>query len=368
MLPTLYPQRTPFRLPGLILSALCIAAALTGGASALSDPDENATAEKAALSVDDPVFDWGSVYQGEKIDHTFTLSNKSDKAFTIKEVKLNCGCLVAMGEVKEKRLDPGKSMPVAIRVDTTKLKSGPLTKTATIKTDVLPSGYNLVLKGEVKEALRAEPRAISLVLIRDENVPVKPLQIKLHPNLKEGPTRLKKVRLEKGLVAAVLKKTKPGNPFMVEIRPWSISRYKNNVRSDTLLVEVSVEGKDLVQSFPISIILKDRIQVLPSKSFFFSRRVTKKLKMPGAPPPTKILNIKSAGSPAHTFRIKKITTNDKHFRVKVETVKAGKHYRLRVEMLPLPADFKGRTLRGTILIETDDPLVPRLKLPGIAQV
>ena len=128
-------------------------------------------------------------------------------------------------------------------------------------------------------------------------------------------------------------------------------------QGDALRVTVSIDGKkDLELSYPVSILIRERVQVFPSRSFYFARGATKALKTPGSAPPRKVLTVRSMGGPAHAFRITDVKVAEKRFKVNVKTVKAGRQYRLEIDMLPPPEDFKGRVLRDTITIETHELL------------
>ncbi|MBN1443068.1 MAG: hypothetical protein JXA90_10170, partial [Planctomycetes bacterium] len=98
------------------------------------------------------------------------------------------------------------------------------------------------------------------------------------------------------------------------------------------------------------------------------RALTRKLGEEGAHPPVRTLTIRSIGGADHEFRIRKVTAREKRFLPSIETVREGREYRLKLEMLPPPEDFTGRILRDTVTVETDDPLVPEIRLPGMAQI
>jgi len=59
------------------------------------------------LVVEQPVFDFGEVAQGDKVPHTFKFRNDGDKPLYIDRVKSSCGCTAAL--LSAKTLAPGES-------------------------------------------------------------------------------------------------------------------------------------------------------------------------------------------------------------------------------------------------------------------
>jgi len=57
-------------------------------------------------------FDFGDIKQGEKVSHTFVLSNGGGDLLTITDVKASCGCTAATPEDHE--LAPGQSTNLVV--------------------------------------------------------------------------------------------------------------------------------------------------------------------------------------------------------------------------------------------------------------
>ena len=319
------------------------------------------------LEIDDPVYDWGSAYQGEIVEHTFTLSNASRRAVKIEKIKPNCGCTVARGHPEDKVLAPGESIQVTLRVDTAKLERD-VKKQAEIflAGQVAPAG-RLLMQGEVQQVFKLEPRLLQIQVVRDaEGARPEPLTVKLQSMVKT-PVRLRKMEVKGKVVSLAWKEVEAGRLFSLELRSLVSIDAKPNRHSDELEVTVSLKGKELKLSFPVRVLLKNRIQVRPSRSFWFARKATAELKKPGASPPIRKLTIQSYGGPAHRFRITRVEVEKKLFKARIETVKPGRHYRLLIKLLPPPEDG-GKVLRDKIIVHTDDPRVPEITIPGSAQI
>jgi hypothetical protein len=109
----------------------------------------------------------------------------------------------------------------------------------------------------------------------------------------------------------------------------------------------------------VSITVKDRIDVQPRTSIYFSRTETKTL------PASKTLDIKSLGGPDHSFQITAVETQTQAFETKLETVEPGKQYRLIVTLSKV-ADATARTLREKIVLRTDDPTIKEIPITAMA--
>jgi hypothetical protein len=113
-------------------------------------PDELAKAP--VLSVDNPEFKFGSIKQGEKVEHVYVLTNSGQSDLYIRKVKASCGCTAVQPE--KKVIAPGESVNIKTEFNSAG-KVGSQNKTITIITnDPRPQGSKLILwvKGEVTKS------------------------------------------------------------------------------------------------------------------------------------------------------------------------------------------------------------------------
>src|SRR5689334_17458075 len=116
------------------------------------------------VAVDQPVFDFGTVERGARVDHTFRLPNRGDAELRIEHVKSSCGCTVAV--LSDKVVAPGSEARVAVTLDTSRL-AGPTTKTITVYTnDPAAAVVGLSLAGRVNADLVVTPTPLYLGRIR----------------------------------------------------------------------------------------------------------------------------------------------------------------------------------------------------------
>lgn len=109
-------------------------------------------------------FDFGTIPQGKKLDHVFTLKNKGDSPLSIVRTKSSCGCTVI--SLPRKTIEPGGSVELKTTFDSTTF-GGKVTKTITVETnDPANPNYTLTLTGVVSEVLVVVPRQLNLGQIK----------------------------------------------------------------------------------------------------------------------------------------------------------------------------------------------------------
>ena len=124
--------------------SMVISANLEEDFSALSEEE---MANAPILSVDDPEFKFGKITQGEKVEHTYVLTNSGKSDLQIRKVKASCGCTAVQPE--KRVIGPGESVNIKT-VFNSAGKLGNQNKTVTIITnDPKKSKMILWVKGEV---------------------------------------------------------------------------------------------------------------------------------------------------------------------------------------------------------------------------
>jgi hypothetical protein len=326
------------------------------------------------LSLPDAVHDWGTAYRGEVIEHTFVVANKGGAPLSIQDVKPNCGCTLPKGADYRKLLPPGGETQITLSVDTSGLK-GAIKKYAEVLTNVQGEENKLWMQGQVEELLVLKPSVVQLQVVRRSTVAPVPTVVEMTANLGKK-VHVASVTPGKDLLTASLKEIEAGQKFEVTLVP-NLRDEKNAFLSDVLETRVEVEGRTLNLRLPVSITLRDRIDVTPAKSVYFTQKETSPLAQPGAAPVVKELQIQSIGGPGHEFKVVKAESKDKLFSTTVEPIEGGKRYKLVVALekrpeAPATSSSDGprtpqRFVRDTIQVSTDDPEIPVIVIPAMAR-
>lgn len=88
------------------------------------------------LKFDEESFDFGTITQGEKVDHEFHFTNEGNSDLIISSAYADCGCTVA--ETPKKPIPPGEGASIKVTFDSSG-KSGVSKKKVTVVTNSIPN-------------------------------------------------------------------------------------------------------------------------------------------------------------------------------------------------------------------------------------
>ena len=306
--------------------------------------------------VDQPDYDWGSVLQGTPVQHSYVFKNVGGSPLVIQQVRPGCGCTTA-GK-PEKPIEPGQSDVVTLLIDTKRF-SGAVKKTADVYTNSFPNPVKLSIGGKVDTFYLLEPTAPRIEAVRGEPTPSAKAVLKKTANVD---FTVKEVKTTGKVIAANLTTVQPGQLYEINLQA-ALGEDPRKYFYETVTAKLDVGGKDFDVSIPVSVSVKERIEIQPRPALYFSKDETKTLSAVTPTPAVKTLDIKSLAGPNHTFNIVKVESSSQYLDVKVETVAPGKHYKLVGSIVKLPpASDKVRTLREKFTVATDDATVKEISV------
>jgi len=321
-----------------------------------------ATFTPPTLEVGESTHDWGTVLQGELVEHTFTLKNIGGAPLIVSRIKPSCGCTTV--KKPEKPIEPGETEVVTIRVDTKRLRNK-TKKTASIFSNDPASPTKVSMEGVVEELFQRKPQLPRITILRGS--PSEPLEIELSRKPSDTPVRVVEVTSKGPILDPKLVEVEAGRLYKIIVT--AVVTEDRKFYQETLTVKVDRDGeKQLEIPIPVSITVKERIHVEPRSSVYFNRKDTQKLAEPDAAPLEKQLEIKSLGGEDHKFKILGVENAGTHFATAVETVEEGRHYRLTISLKALPTDTRQKRINEKLLIKTDDASVPELKITALAAI
>ncbi|MEJ2699538.1 MAG: DUF1573 domain-containing protein, partial [Desulfuromonadales bacterium] len=122
-----------------------------------------ALAQSPKLSVEGTNYNFGQVYQGEKVEHVFNFRNSGDAPLSILKVRSSCGCTAAL--VSSTEVGPGETGEVRATFDSTRFR-GEVVKTVYLySNDPVRRVIQLTIHGEVKPELVTNPTQIDFGLL-----------------------------------------------------------------------------------------------------------------------------------------------------------------------------------------------------------
>ncbi len=329
-----------------ILSVLLFSPACTGSESI---PQKIVVPEK--------VFDFGSVDQGEMVQHDFLIRNQGKHKLRLDKVEITGP---STDITMKKEIEPGEDAKVIMILDTKKIigeEGGKITTTALLHTDD-PSNPKIELKlqGEVKPApIEFKPmKAIFLSAFKGEEK--EGSVIILNHNAK--PLDIFAIESKSPRFKAELQKVKPGQEYRLVVKP---NPDAPRGRSKDLILLFTDNPKHAEIHVPVFLFVKEEVYTFPDLISFGKCDINKIKNSP-----------EFARSLSQTILVKRRPGKGKDFQIKLKsqvpflaiqkTPESGSEtYRLDIALAP--QKLEPGKIDSYITVRTNDKDVPELKIP-----
>jgi len=103
-------------------------------------------ATAATLVLEEKAFDFGTLEEGEKVEHVFKFTNTSTNPLIISNARGSCGCTVP--EWPKEPIAPGEDGEIKVKFDS-KGKKGKQSKTVTLTANTIPGNTILTINSDV---------------------------------------------------------------------------------------------------------------------------------------------------------------------------------------------------------------------------
>lgn len=107
---------------------------------------EESTGKVPVMSFTEKEFDFGTIKEGDKVEHVFTFTNTGDADLIIADAKGSCGCTVPV--FKKEPIKPGETSTMKVTFDSTG-KPGKQQKSVNITANTASGKELLTIKAEV---------------------------------------------------------------------------------------------------------------------------------------------------------------------------------------------------------------------------
>lgn len=303
---------------------------------ALLSAAELATAQEGgqpALSIEQPVFDFGTVSEGEKIEHQFTLKNAGQGLLRIDRVQPACGCTAAAPEKNE--LGPGEETVVLASFDTKGFR-GYKEKRVQIYSNDPRKPYSIIeFRGNVKADVDVHPPRVYFGKVRKGEKSKKVLTIKVDPSTSVS---VKEVIARSPEVGVEVEGSGPTQRVKVSLSsdiPVGVFKTRLAVRTTS--------RKNPVVNVPVFARVVGDLELEPSDASFglldgpLNKRVSRTLKLTNtADFPVKVLSVEPTIPSVEVESL---------------TIKEGKRY----DIVVTATEGLEGTLRGKVNVITDHP-------------
>ena len=289
----------------------------------------------------DPLYDFGKVYNGTAVKHTFRLKNGGTGPLTINSVRSSCGCTAA--RPTKSQLLPGEDSAIAVSFDTS-ADHGPATRTISVFTnDPKHQQLQLTLRGDVKVQVEASP---SLVIF--ERVKRGVGQSRLVTLTDEMPDHNFKV----GAITNTSAHIKVASRPLAGAKPGALLTISllNTAPAGPITDLIKVGTSRVPVEIPVSGTVLGDIEVNPPQvSFGIVPHHASALRF-----------VRLTNSSNRPVRVTNIASTNLSVIAGVEPLKAGKEYKITVQLRPNTPDG---VLRGMLAVKTDDPQQQDVQIP-----
>jgi len=173
--------------------------------------DINASIKHPTIFFNDPDFNFGQIYKGQKVDHIYKFENRGKDTLKIKKVKTSCGCTAAI--LTNKIIQPGKTGEIKTTFNSDSY-SGNIKKSITVlSNDPDTPKYRLTISGEIIKDLIIKPENIDFgsVFVGEETSMTVTIKSQTEPDFK-----IKKITSSKPFIDASISEEKYGE-YIIKI-------------------------------------------------------------------------------------------------------------------------------------------------------
>ena len=116
------------------------------------------------IEVKQAEFDFGEIFQGDKVNHTFVFYNRGEAPLVIDRVKSSCGCTAAL--LSSKQILPGEEGTIKATFDSARFQ-GDIHKAIMLYSNAPGAGSTrFTIKGKVKPVAEADPERVDFGKIK----------------------------------------------------------------------------------------------------------------------------------------------------------------------------------------------------------
>ena len=296
------------------------------------DPD----ADQPIFAIDNMSHDFGTIWVGPKLEHTFKVTNKGTKPLEITKVRPSCGCTIA-GNYPRK-LAPGESGDFPFSINSNKVR-GRFSKSITVTcNDPVNSNIRLTLSGECKRYVEIIPAAANFGRVFGGDPQERVLKV---TNNTEEPVELELDVPSDSKFDFNLVEVDAGKKYEIRVKMRETSTKPGQART-TAVLKTNVDAQKEIKVAATATIPK-RLDIVPSQITLAapSRSATKGV--------TRIVRVTNYGR--NPVNVTGVTTSNSKISAELTEKVAGKNYDIRLE---LPVGYEPPATGDKVTIKTDD--------------
>jgi hypothetical protein len=264
--------------PGFTLVLFALTAASVRLAAQSNPPTPPRTAPAAPISAApvsaapapmiqaEAVFDFGKAALGEKVRHSYMVTNTGNATLTITSVRPGCHCTTVGDWTHD--IAPGSNGQVTVQFDTTSTgRGGPVVKTIQIESNAKNDPHKMVmLKGTVWQPIEVTPNISTINIPADSSNEVSST-VRIVNNT-DNPVAFSNALCTNQLFRVALKETKPGKEYQLVIT--AVPPFPLGYSQGTVTVNTSYPDTPTVSMTAIASITP-AVQIYPTRLIVNSR-------------------------------------------------------------------------------------------------
>ncbi len=295
----------------------------------------------ASVTVAQPVYDFGAVFQGTQVKHTFSLTNKGPGPLTIGDVQTSCGCTVA--QPTKRQVQPGETSDITAVFDTSSDK-GPAQRLITVHTnDPQHKQLTLTMKGDVKVKVDATP--IPVVFDKVKQGTDQTRTVLVTDMIKGGKFKIISINNSSPNLKVTQQPRSDGKAGAI----LAITLLKS-APAGTIADTIKVATSESPLNIPVFGTILGDLNVNPAQvSFGIVKHHASAVRF---------ARLTNAGNRA--VKVLDVSSNNTRVAAVIQPITPGREFKLTLELQPNAPDG---TLRGVVAIKTDDPAQPLVQVP-----
>jgi hypothetical protein len=317
---------------------------------------QNASGKQPKIEMPSMEFDFGKVYHQDKWVHVFEVRNVGGAPLQITAVNPSCGCTT----VKFDRvISPGMTGQIQLSIDGSKVHGEFVKSADVICNDPVLSHLALKLKGHEVPYVNVDPEGTIYLQGRygeaiEQDITLSSNEDDLHD--------FKVLGLSSNLDDKITYAVENGG----EPNTYTLKLYKNP-KLPTLSTYGTVQVHTNSTRMPITTL---QVHVMTKGSIALTPTVLNygEIAFASAPgkeaPTTKEITLTRADG---KFQIRDISVSNPNYKATVDTVTPGQQYRVQVTFTPPVRTSGKQTEAGELVIHTDDPQEPSMRVQLVAR-
>ena len=188
--------------------------------------------KRPAIFFDNPDFNFGQIYKGEKVEHVYKFENQGNDTLEIKKVKPSCGCTAVI--LTEKTIPPGETGEIKTTFNSGTYRGNIKKSISVLSNDPDNPNHKLTISGQIIEEINIKPVNINFGSISSDKSTDKTVTVTIKSQT-EPDFKINKITPSKPFIDASIAEEKDGEYIInVTLKDYrKIGRFSGKIHLET---------------------------------------------------------------------------------------------------------------------------------------